>query len=98
MHEESDSLFCAGCSEELIPGSGDFFEVTIEAKADPYPQTLPARDPADVTKELDRLIVSLDCIDAKEAEETVHVKRIIHLCRKCFQGWIDNPVGFVAQR
>ncbi len=37
-------LFCARCARELQPGAGDFFQVTIEAIADPFPPKIEAED------------------------------------------------------
>ena len=35
-----DRLLCARCAAELRPGAGNFYRVTIEAVADPWPPTL----------------------------------------------------------
>ena len=37
-------LFCARCTAALQPGAGHFFQVTIEAVADPTPPAFTAED------------------------------------------------------
>ena len=87
-------LFCARCLTPLIPGSGDFFVVCIEAVADPTPPTLTAEDlQHDARAEFARLVNELSDLSERELLDQVHRRTTIHLCNPCFRSWIENPAG-----
>jgi hypothetical protein len=91
---ETAPLFCARCSAELQPGSGEFFRVSIEAVADPSPPNLTAgEEPEDVRGEIERLITRLGDTSPQEAMDQVHRRLTLHLCATCFRVWIENPTG-----
>lgn len=88
-------LFCDRCLRGLTPGVGDFYEVRIEAVADPTPPTL---EPSELSSqqfrhELDSLVHDMEELSAREAMDQVHRLVTIHLCRRCYRKWIENPAG-----
>lgn len=88
-----DSLLCARCSRELEPGRGDFFEVRIQAVADPYPPILEERDPKVLRRDIKQTLRGLSEVTSREAAEEVAVQRVLHLCNRCFKQWIEAPAG-----
>ena len=89
-----ESLFCARCTAELHPGGGDFFQVTIEAVADPSPPNSMTEDsPAELRRQIEQLLNRMQDISAREALDQVHRRLVIHLCGACFRLWIENPAG-----
>lgn len=88
------SLLCARCLKLLEPGRGDFYVVTIDAVADPSP---PIIEPADMRRDLRRdwreIVAALGDTSPQEALDQVYRRIVIHLCRSCFGGWIENPAG-----
>jgi len=92
--ESTSPLFCARCSLELHPGSGDFFLITIEAVADPSPPALsPDESASAIRRRINQLIDDLRDVSEREAMDQVHRRLVIHLCNRCYQGWIENPAG-----
>jgi hypothetical protein len=89
--DEYVPLFCARCAVELRPGSGLFYHVTIEAVADPAPPDLPDPEGMDVRGEIEQLIRRLQGVSEREALEQVHRRLVLHLCARCYRGWIENP-------
>jgi hypothetical protein len=87
-------LFCARCAAELEAGSGSFFQVTIEAVADPTPPVIQDadRDAAAIRARLEKLYAELGDVSAQEAMDQVHRRLTIFLCDACFRVWIENPV------
>src|SRR5438105_2915513 len=72
-------LFCARCAAELRPGTGSFFQVTIEAVADPAPPVLPAPEPdRDLRQEIKKLIAQLEDVSAQEAMDQVIRRLVLH--------------------
>ena len=91
-HEESP-LFCAKCMTNLVPGSGDFFVVQIEAIADPTPPTFTEDDlKRDHRRDFNSLVEQLADFSERELMDQVHRKTVIHLCNQCFREWFENPV------
>jgi hypothetical protein len=92
--EASVPLFCAGCARPLQPGRGDFYQVTIEAVADPAPPVLdPEESVASLRSRIDELVDELEDISPREAMDQVHRRLVLHLCLACFRRWIENPAG-----
>jgi hypothetical protein len=91
---EAVSLFCARCSTELRPGGATFFQVHIEAIADPAPPAITAADlEKDHRKEIEDLLKRMSAMSEREAMDQVHRRLTIHLCGPCYRVWIENPAG-----
>jgi hypothetical protein len=88
-------LFCARCSAELEPGTGSYYQVTIEAIADPTPPVVTSDDldAAAIRERLGKLYAHLRETSAQEAMDQVYRRVTIYLCQGCFQQWIENPAG-----
>ena len=87
-------LFCARCSAELHPGSGEFFQITIEAVADPSPPVLSGEEsPRELRAKIGQLLDGLGQLSEREAMDQVHRRLVIHLCPRCYADWIENPGG-----
>lgn len=94
MSEPVITLLCARCTRELRPGTGDFFQVMIEAIADPSPPLLDEnKSAAQLRHEIEALLRQLEGVSAQEAMDQIHRKLTIHLCNGCFRRWIENPTG-----
>lgn len=92
--DQAHPIFCARCSDELKPGSGELFQVTIVAVADPSPPQLATEASADdLRKDIEKLIARMEGISEREAMDQVHRRLVIHLCVPCYQQWIENPAG-----
>lgn len=92
--DASEPVFCARCAAELHPGTGNFYQVTIEAVADPTPPAITAEDlAADVRREIEQILVRLEGVSAQEALDQVYRRLIIYLCNPCYRQWIENPTG-----
>jgi hypothetical protein len=91
---ETVSLFCARCTAELRPGTGNFYQVTIEAVADPTPPTIDAEDlGGDIRKRMETLIRQMEGMSAQEAMDQVYRRLTLYLCGRCYRQWIENPTG-----
>jgi len=88
----SASLSCARCAVELQPGAGDFYRVTIEAAADPWPPILPDEKPGDIRQEIERLIAQVEGMSEQEALDQVYRRLTLYLCGPCYRHWIASPV------
>lgn len=87
-------LFCARCARELQPGAGDFFEVTIEAVADPFPPRIESDNrPEALRAQIEELLEKMEDVSAREALEQVYRRLVIHLCNACYARWIENPAS-----
>lgn len=95
MASADEPLFCDRCLARLICGEGNFFQVTIDAVADPTPPRFDAADvdAAQLRRELEQLVGQLDAFSARELADQVHRRVVIHLCSRCFRVWIENPAG-----
>jgi hypothetical protein len=91
--QPSCAIFCARCSAELHPGRGDFFQVTIEAVADPSPPVVDDADPEEIRRGIENVLRELNDLTAQEAMDQVHRRLVLHLCGTCYRDWIENPVG-----
>jgi len=98
--QEPEAVFCSRCGGTLRPGRDPFHIVYIKAVADPTPPTLEldergeARDPdAPPGETLQDLLAALEGLSEREMLDQVYRHVTLHLCRRCFSGWIENPAG-----
>lgn len=92
--DDAEPFFCARCAAELWPGRGNFYQITIEAVADPTPPTFTAEDLAtDIRTRIEHLLAQMEDLSAQEALEQVYRRMILHLCGPCYRHWIENPTG-----
>jgi hypothetical protein len=89
-----DRLTCRRCHREVHPGRGDYYLVRIDAVADPEPPVFTPEDiDKDVRAEIERLISRMKGLSEEQLERQVHRQKAIYLCVRCFNRWIENPVG-----
>lgn len=90
-----DDLLCHNCGTGLTPGQGDFYVVRIEALADPTPPHMSSEDleKTDFDAEYRRLIDAMRDMSEQELLNQVYRTLTIHLCRRCYLAWIENPTG-----
>jgi hypothetical protein len=89
-----EPLACARCAAALHPGSGNFYRVTIEAVADPWPPAVSEEDLArDVRKEIEQLLARMASLSEQEVLDQVYRRLSLYLCGPCYRRWIDNPAG-----
>ena len=87
-------LVCARCGTELRPGSGNYYQVTIEAITDPSPPLFPPEDLAgDLRQKIERLLAQLQDVTEQEAMAQVYLRRRLFLCVPCCRRWIEHPVA-----
>ena len=92
--EDESPLFCARCAAELQPGSGNLYQITIEAVADPAPPQINDHDdPRRLRRGIDELLEDMKDLTAQEAQDQVYRRIILHLCVACYRDWIENPAG-----
>ncbi len=85
---------CRKCGALLTPGKGDFYVVEIEAYAENSPPVITEEDLAkDHRAEMERLAEEMAGMSEREAMDTVHRRMAFFLCRECYGGWIEEPVG-----
>lgn len=93
-NSDSDPLFCDRCHGQLHPGSGDHYQVKIEAVADPAPPVLTGpEDPGAVRRQIKLLLATLSEVSAQEAMDQVRRRVTIYLCQVCYRSWIEDPAG-----
>jgi hypothetical protein len=86
--------FCDRCSAELVPGSGDFYQIRIEAVADPTPPQLPdEKDPRRLRTEIEQTLARMQDLSPQEALDQVCRRLTLYLCVPCYRRWIENPTG-----
>ena len=94
MPENDTPLFCDRCTEELVPGKGNFYVVKIEAVADPSPPTFDEQDLGkDPRQEIDELIEQSRDLSQQELLDQVYRRVTLYLCIRCYNDWIENPAG-----
>ncbi len=87
-------LHCKRCSKEVHPGRGDYYFVRIDAVADPQPPIITQEDlDQDVGAEIERLIRRMKGLSEQQLERQVFRQKVIYLCVRCFNHWIENPVS-----
>lgn len=91
--EQLEPFLCARCAAELLPGAGNFYEIKIEALADPTPPVLPDRELHVIRQEMEQVLEELREVSPQEALDQVYRRLTIHLCIRCYTEWIENPAG-----
>ena len=89
-------VFCDRCLKQLTPGRGEFFEVRIEAVADPSPPDLDAelaKTPQQLHQQYEELLEQLRKLSPAEAQDQVYRRVWLTLCNGCYQEWIEDPAG-----
>jgi hypothetical protein len=91
---DMELLICARCQATLKPGSGEFWEVRIDAVLDPWPPEFTADDlRRDVRPAWAETLRQLDGLSPAEAMDQIHRHTILHLCQRCFLRWYEDPVA-----
>jgi hypothetical protein len=89
-----DQLHCKRCSKEVHAGRGDYYLVRIDAVADPEPPIITQEDlDQDLGAEIERLIRGMKGLTEEQLERQVYRQKVIYLCVRCFNRWIENPVS-----
>jgi len=92
--DEDQCLLCHRCGAVLTPGTGSFYVVRITAVADPAAPTITEADlEADLDAEIDRLLDEIRDMSERELTEQVFRRLTIHLCRRCYEQWIEDPTA-----
>lgn len=87
-----NTRLCDRCLRTVEEGRGEFFEVRIEAVADPTPPTLDTPfDPEQVRAEYEELVNALRDTSPQEAQDQIFRRLIVSLCNRCFATWIEDP-------
>ncbi|MCP3902061.1 MAG: hypothetical protein GY715_00370 [Planctomycetes bacterium] len=86
-------LLCHRCGAILTAGCGEFYVVRIEAFCDPTPPEISLDDTIDVAAEIDALIAQMHDRSEREMMDDVHRRLTIHLCRRCYRQWMEDPTG-----
>ncbi|HKI36266.1 MAG TPA: hypothetical protein VKA46_30695 [Gemmataceae bacterium] len=88
-----EPYFCDRCSRQLTPGAGDLYVVTIDAVADPFPQSGLAEELSAeaIRAQIESLLQRAGELSEREAMDEVHRRVTLWLCVPCFRRWIENP-------
>ncbi|MFN7730538.1 MAG: hypothetical protein ACK5OB_01455 [Pirellula sp.] len=91
MANESEVRLCDRCLCQVEEGKGAFFQVAIDAVADPTPPNLDAMEDEDPGVAYRKLLAKLHRLSEREAMEQVHRRRIFSLCNPCLETWLESP-------
>ncbi|HEY7331064.1 MAG TPA: hypothetical protein VH592_25735 [Gemmataceae bacterium] len=92
--DQNVPLVCARCGKSLRPGSGNYYQVTIEAIADPAPSQFSPEDLIhDLRQKIERLLKQMQDVSEQEAMAQVYLRRQLLLCVPCCRRWIEQPVA-----
>jgi hypothetical protein len=87
-------MACRRCGTELRPGSGELYQVVIEAVADPAPPRLAGEESTtDLRQQIEQILGRLQDVSERELLEQVYRRLTFCLCGPCYRHWIKNPVG-----
>lgn len=87
-------LLCSRCLKTLHTGRAEFYQVTIQALADPSPPEIPSGQAShDSRADWRAIVAALADTSPQEALDQVYRRVIIHLCNACYVQWIENPTG-----
>ena len=87
-------LTCRRCAVPLRPGTGDLYQVTIEAVADPAPPVLSGDESAaDLRRQIEQLLAGMEGVPEQELLKQVYQRLTLYLCGPCYRQWIKNPTG-----
>jgi hypothetical protein len=90
--QDNAALLCHRCGCDLMPGSGNFYQVRIEAVADPYPPQFDTEDlEGDLRGQIDQLLAQMEQMSPQELMDQVHRSLVLHLCGTCYREWIEDP-------
>src|SRR5438132_10324823 len=90
----ADPPLCARCAAELKPGTGSFYQVNIEAIADPTPPDVADEDLAgDIREQIEQLLARMQDLSPQEAMDQVYRRLTLYLCVPCYRQWIEDPAG-----
>jgi hypothetical protein len=85
-------LLCHRCGCTLRAGEGSHYVVRIEAFADPTPPVLDEGDGfIDTNSEIADLLDEMKDMSERELMDQVYRRLTLHLCRPCYQIWIEDP-------
>ena len=88
------ATFCARCNAQLEPGAGSYYQVNIEAFADPTLNVTDENlDAGAIRRRLAGLYKQLEETSAQEAMDQVYRRLTLYLCAPCYRVWIENPIG-----
>ncbi|HXG08262.1 MAG TPA: hypothetical protein VNK04_00570 [Gemmataceae bacterium] len=92
---DTGPVFCARCAAELRPGTGNFYQVTIEAVADPAAvvESDESLTAAELRERIEQLLAGMEGVSAQEAMDQVYRRLVLYLCGRCYRQWIENPTG-----
>lgn len=94
MNNAQQTRLCERCLVEIVEGQGEFFEVRVEAVADPSPPVLDeVREIEDIQREYAELIEQLKHTSALDANNQVYRRRVWTLCNECLEAWLEDPFG-----
>jgi hypothetical protein len=94
MNEDNTRL-CARCLQTVSEGRAEFYEVRIEAVADPSPPILDPLPQPGSDSEIEargQLKDALREMSSQEAQDQVHRHVTLSLCNRCFHDWIEDPM------
>ena len=86
--DQNVPFVCARCGTQLRPGSGNYYQVTIEAFPF-YPEDLAG----DTRQKIEHLLEQLQDVSEQEAMAQVYLRRRLFLCAPCCRRWIEHPVA-----
>lgn len=93
MTNTERTRLCERCLTEVPEGKGEFFEVRVEAVADPTPPVLESEELEDLRSQYAELIEQLKNVSALEANNQVYRRRVWSLCNACLEAWLEDPFG-----
>lgn len=89
-----EPILCRRCHRTLVPGSGNFYVIRIEALADPTPPSFSQEDlERDVREEIEQLVAQMRDLTEQEALDQVYCQMLLYLCTPCYRQWIVRPVA-----
>lgn len=92
--EDDVYLVCHRCGRDLVPGGGDWYLVNIEAVADPSPPDIDTdMSLSAIAREIERISESIGDCGEQELLDQVYRRMTVHLCRCCYEEWIEDPTG-----
>ncbi len=85
---------CRRCGKELSPGSGNLYQITIEALSDPSPPRLDEHGgKTDLDQSFQDVLADLENLSPTEAMDQVYRRMSFFLCVRCYARWIEDPTG-----
>ena len=78
----------------LSPGAGNWYVIRIEAFADPSPPIIEEDlTSEEIEIEIEDIISSIRDMSERQLMEQVHRKLTVHMCRLCYEEWIEDPTA-----